>query len=625
MSAIVATGNIVAGAMTIVSLFSDNGQTPDQMILSELAEIRRAILEFHKDMSYRFDRVDITLSEMYTGLSRALDLIDTRLGKLDGRVADVQLALLRESQQLNRLHRNMFDYLNDLSLRSINKGVSYCLDYSLFFPSLHLSDDDYRRCQIDFVTWATSDSRDKLSTGSFTNLDDPVFSMETRAWPLAAKINLLASAMQQFGLYSFGERNKLLPNPIVWATGAEAYIKLAGDNPILYDRYSTEGIDRLIAVGEELDTFLASFTNLPGQKRQPNLQFVRNLIAGYRSRSSVLRRQIQDSEDTFMLHDAKGIKLWEGSDQSTDYIPDALAAPVPATLGTDSQNLLMLTRNFAQRIPPSVRLAEKLGLGRLNISIDIQFPERIVIGLGKADNHPFSPDLYQIRSRAFITATTRFDQIIVSKMSVVSDKQFDLCVVGDNGDCSAQQRTDSAKTIVPVHWNSNEKLDTLLESKGLDSADSKIVGGVAEIGKRVTVRIVQLRRAFYTGLLTDISGKTNLHDTAEIMSSFRDLIELYTAFVFPDTLSSDEGFRGALYGTQRIVDREAVVQSLESSSRTGSRLLFPQFFERGLNTFAAKAESRIEVLSKSQSHERNPAIESTLRRLKLLRTDYVAQ
>jgi hypothetical protein len=196
LSAVVLTGNLLTAFTTLMTIFNEPGPSPDQIIISQLREIQSTLIKLRQDMNYRFDRVDITLTQIYDGLLKNLAKIDFDIGRVEGRVEDVQASLLQLATQLDHLQQSMFEYLTDLSQRMTNKSITYCLEFSKLYGPVKFDEADYRKCQADFLTWAVNDSKDRLAS-PITSIYDPEFSPQTRTLPLPSKINLLAYIVSQ--------------------------------------------------------------------------------------------------------------------------------------------------------------------------------------------------------------------------------------------------------------------------------------------------------------------------------------------------------------------------------------------------------------------------------------------
>ena len=119
-----------------------------------------------------------------------------------------------------------------------------------------MSLSEYQKCDEDFVLHATEYAKDELSTGA-NNASDQNYNLAIvlGEQPIFDSIGLIVQAVSD----RFNER-RLLPNVSStvnlseWNTGAESFLSLADKYPDLARQTPIGLVDRLIWVGEELDT-----------------------------------------------------------------------------------------------------------------------------------------------------------------------------------------------------------------------------------------------------------------------------------------------------------------------------------------------------------------------------------
>jgi hypothetical protein len=610
-SSILLTSNLLTGFTTLMTIFDDPKKSPDALIMEELRNLREEVIKLHQDMTYRFDRVDITLNQIYVGLLRNLARIEYDVGKLDGKLEDVQTSLLQLSAQLDHVEQAMFEYLTDLSVRMTNRSMTYCLEFSKLYAPATLDDEDYRRCQADFLTWAVSDSRDRLAA-PLTNIYEADFSRLTRELPLPSKINLLAYIVSQVDP-AYGLPARRLANPLVWATGAQAYVEMAQQYPAYFKKYPPEGLRRLIETGEDLDRFLAAMTlKRAGSQITANRRPIDELIDNYRAAALALASDMEQMQKEFIEHTAKSISLWGDADQKTDYVPTQLSTPIETVVG-GTKTHLSLSPDIRTLLPNCVLNAEKLGLGSATFSLDFSIVDISIRSGPKIRGNDSFSEYGHLRT----TLTVKFDDRIVLRRGFDTG-EYPICFVGAGQRCVGPDLDTGISSGVNSFYSAKADIYHSMVSKSFDlsGADAPEIGkSVVSVREKVTKQIHTLRRENSGTLLAAFSRSDALATRSQRLNGAVDMVDLYVSYVLPQSVTENDELRGLLFGDKRIVDGDLIQTSLahapERSPLPGLRSDI-NTRSRALNR---SIRNILAALGEQRKHELQPLIETTLMRL----------
>lgn len=614
LSAVILTGNMLSGAMTIASLFSDPTETPDAMILSQLREIQHTLSIMRDEMHYRFDRIEVSLNEIYGGLLRALAQIDLDIGRVNGRVADIQATLLEFELRLNRLQASIYFYLNDLSNRMTNKSVTYCLDFTELYAPAVLDEVDYRHCQSDFLTWAISDSRDRLASPlPASSPSQPSFSGEVRQFPLPSKINLLMQVASQLDS-SYLPPSQNLANPVVWAAGSEAYIQMARQSPAYFDKYPAEGVNRLTGTGKELESFLSLLVMTSSKKPGPNYRLIDNLVSNYLKSTDLFVKNGNDIGKDFTDHEGHGLDLWKDANQATTYTADALNSAAELNVTGQTPAILALTPQMAGLIPNAVLNAEQLGLGKISFSLAAAAVEESTSQFG-GDRFKAYNAYYKVQ----VELDGTFDGKLVVRRIVTAPKPLLVCpVAGANQGCDAQTINVWLPPTVKKIWSDDQNIRQLLISSSTDVAagDATYQTSIKEFTDKANKQILQLRGAYYSNLASELSRGGPYRDSSQVMDGAKDLIELYLSFALPTSLATDEDLHASMFGINGLLDTDRALQLFSSSARSSSsqtKVVDVAAVIRGRSsTLKVRVHGRLSELANHHIKEHQAVVEDTL-------------
>ncbi|GHO58316.1 hypothetical protein KSB_67910 [Ktedonobacter robiniae] len=384
----VATGNFIGAALNLVSVFQGMGeQSPDQMILREIGQLRQEIDAFHQDMKARFDQVDRELNTIYSNVMIALNKIDIRLGKIQETVDHILSDVVEEQIKLDRIIRSLGAYFTNEYRQPLQIAINTDLGWPGDRP---MSLEEYRRSRGVFYTFGRQNAYadpqespvDNRSTDNFHLADE-------LSGPMDQNIAFANHILATRGWLTFASDNTLerLPNPLTWSIAAAAYAQLEAEQPAIAGTADNrvdetakkrdevrEGGRKLAQASEKLraimlpgpgstdtpllDTLLKNYTNAV-------LDWATEVDNSYHLWQENLRAQMKQQTD---LH------LWEGPDQNIGYIPPGLASsPGPAEGLNPPTNLrdIVPMPFFAKFF-----VADWLGHGKVSVTWTPELPFR---------------------------------------------------------------------------------------------------------------------------------------------------------------------------------------------------------------------------------------------------------
>ena len=87
------------------------------MILEQLKEIRKQMVDLRDEMRVRFDRIEKRLNAMYLGLLDRLEEMDFDLGQIEGNIDELQVSLYDLHAELQRLATDVHAFLEAANRR----------------------------------------------------------------------------------------------------------------------------------------------------------------------------------------------------------------------------------------------------------------------------------------------------------------------------------------------------------------------------------------------------------------------------------------------------------------------------------------------------------------------------
>jgi hypothetical protein len=227
---------------------------PTQVILEQLREIRKQIVELRDEMRVRFDRIEKRLNKMYIGLLDRLAEMDFDLGQIEGNVDELQVALYDLHAELQRLATDVHAFLEAANRRDLIEAINGFLGFRERTGE-ELSLADFRAAENEFFSWGNDHAKDPLQAGPpDRDFADGDILAELGALPLATNVNYLREfPAERLGLPPLSAVR--LANPFDWIVAGEAYAQLHEESPAR--AASAARVQSLVAVGDALGSSLS--------------------------------------------------------------------------------------------------------------------------------------------------------------------------------------------------------------------------------------------------------------------------------------------------------------------------------------------------------------------------------
>jgi hypothetical protein len=335
--------------MSLVNSLS--GQpSPDELILQQLAAIQKQITALAQDVDTNFGTVDAGLSSLGATLSTDTNLLDN----VQANVVAISGDMGQLSTQTAELRSDIYQIAQTQQSETLNNDVSTAIGYSDRSPgNAAMGVDLFEQSAGTFFNWADSDPFDPISeiSSSVSNPDQVFAQLQTPADTdaigsqdpsgLDANLDFLATYATQHGWSN--PMTSSLPNPDVWATGANALAQLLFENP-KYDTPTLVGeLGQVENVGTGLQSTVQALTGpgssyhaqtIDGVTFDTGSSVINHAFVNYLSAGDGLRQAIDTEEGTWLnLHPqtndtncspcalgsqsgASYINLWGGPDQT---------------------------------------------------------------------------------------------------------------------------------------------------------------------------------------------------------------------------------------------------------------------------------------------------------------------
>lgn len=400
MDGAVLSGNLIGAALGLISLFGDSGPSPDQMILDEISKVQSQIRDLSVQMHDRFDRVDKSLNQIYVDMNQRFDrlteILVTGIGDLRQLAEESRVNLYGLQAALNRLDRNLYQYLSDVSRQRLNQAIDAVFNAPTSFNNSLPPYEAYFLPEMydPLYTWAVTESvnnstQSRPQTG--LSYDDLSVFRELNTFPLESNLNYLTEFVRQRfnGTAPYTATPPLsstrLANPRTWEVASYAMVKLMTDWPDHYARISAawnpqtaNGFFGIYRVGKNVEDALRRMTLLDNGQRSP---LFLNLTLHHQVQADGLNTAMQSEEQQYLSEQHLGnVDLWGSSppDQmsNTDWgrhrrntlqrIIQLLVTPPDA----DSQNAVILA---GKRLRGSMSLLRSFSA--LGLSLTVEFNE----------------------------------------------------------------------------------------------------------------------------------------------------------------------------------------------------------------------------------------------------------
>lgn len=546
---------LIAVAIQLSGIFGQE-KPVTQVILEQLQEIRKQIVELRDEMRARFDRVEKRINKVFTGILNRLAELDFDLGQIEANVDELQLALYDLHSEVQRLNSNVRAFLQAANRRDLVETINGSLRFR-DRTGEDLDLDSFLLAENRFFSWGHDHAKDELQAGleqrSFS--DDDLFD-ELSSAPLAANINYVrAFPAERFNLPALSPVR--LANPFDWIIAAEAYAQLHEESSTRTE--SGQRVADLIAVGDALGTSLSRIANklLLGALSEHYIAS----FAALQQPIAAVEAELRLDPDTG-LH---GIDLFGGPEQEPNqHALDAQSfddlrrcdgrsfdashdtVPVLASIGTgfdySSLRPFMIASNLSQSKVPGV--AD--GLARLSACVQADW-----LVQSSADG-PFNKVIviYQL----VFAVRINYGDAPVFVHSFKSSEILQLLVPRDdfeNGtfDPAKAPGGKDPHSLLVGGTNLWFKLDTLQATHSLVDAPLR-AATVTSVRQKLTL----MQRAFYAEVARRFTlGGDPVQRAGEVLSGSKLLWQSFVMAGLPLRIESNDVLRSLLFGAGAIL------------------------------------------------------------------------
>ena len=221
---------MIAVAIQISGVFGKS-KPPTQVILEQLREVRKQIVDLRDEMRVRFDRIEKRLNKMYLGLLNRLAEMDFDLGQIEGNVDELQLALYDLHSELQRLNRSVHAFLEAAHRRELVEAINGFLRFrERTGEDLGLQELPDRREPVLQLGQRPREGRAAGRSGGPQLRRRRASFGEITSLPLATNVNYLRRfPAERFNLAALSALR--LANPFDWIVAGEAYAQLCEESP----------------------------------------------------------------------------------------------------------------------------------------------------------------------------------------------------------------------------------------------------------------------------------------------------------------------------------------------------------------------------------------------------------
>ena len=558
MSTVVMTGNILGAVMNIVSLFGASKPTPEQQILAEIAKLRQQVADLHKDMSRRFDRIDQQLNVIFTTMNERFNLIDIKLGKINGNVQEIQRTLVGMSLALSRIERNTYEFLDAAHRRPLLTAINGGIDYQARTGAAMPYQPDFVDHENTFQTWGTVHAFDALSAGpTQRNFGDDQVLAELSAYPLDANINYLNGWLVAHGLTPFASNR--LANLRDWTFASRAYARLALDWPDHISRINPNRQAGLDQVGADLATAVRHISTLDATSGpQGNKPLFTGVQSYYKGKLTQLDTAIQPIETTFVseiqtqsLGRAERFDLWGGMDQPISYTVPELSKMQCG----DANSIGLPADNIMKPFVPNLNrytLAEYMKLGAIKLCLSGEWVNVTI----------FCNPKLGCKHTGYVRITVDVKYADASGEISLESRSYTHDYAEDALNQNAQKRAES--------WWKDASVRSRFPTQSVRNAPSpELQTQRTEVFNKVTADLQDKLGGFQKVLYARIFQELNagsLRPLAMELGGGKALLDSFISLGLPNALANDDLLRALLFGNQRLFDDALMVDTYALSA-----------------------------------------------------------
>ncbi len=334
------------------------------------------------------------------------------------------------------------------------------------------------------------------------------------------------------------------------------------------DEDQQETLDK---VGFEIDSAIQKISTRQTEAGPiGNTLLFSSVITYYQEKLDTLDSAIQPIESSYLnevlalrLQRAEPFNLFGGNDQPLTYITPEVTT---ATCGDPGEHGSFPTTSNLRSLFPNFQLynlADYLKLGTITVCLKNE-----LVGLRNGDGCPqaIGPSaLCIVYGRNQASITLFFDGVSIMSQTITDE---------------TEQVAKLWKPDVALNWTQGKNYKAQFELRStVDPVPSSVEVERAELAKSTTNKVhaalAGYQKELYKRILDEVSAGS-LKDMALAVGGGTALLSAFTTLGLPCAIENDEFLRALLYGNQRLVDHNAIMQSYAISMSqpiTGVNLL----------------------------------------------------
>ena len=619
MGAAVLTGNILGAVLSIVSLFSDPGPRPEQVILEQVQALQREVASLGQIVEARFDQLDQMVRTFYRDVMDQFVTINERLNRLEVGLSDIRDQLARQDRSLNRIEGNLDLYIRDQLVREFWRNRFECIRSREYFPSTQLSEGKFRDCLIDFHRQATvgAVTTPEVANASATYADSLDLAATLTSDRLYSNTDFLARMAPSFG--SSAPANpyfQRVPNILTWTMGAEAYMQTMLEWPEYVPLTSPAAIDEMIKMGENTQTSLTSlaFRKTQGGTQRARLPFFGALTNNYKQRVADVRVALQKLAKDYQDANTSRYSMYSNENQD---VPPSHEFRVPEKLQSCSDSELKNQEIAAPVyldlvVPSQIRMASNLastGSHKVGFCYKAEWTERreIPYCVNTLTRWTFTEKRGKVKItiRGYVGESVFLEQTARSPEFILAEgrrerERVDDCAKWGFRDQPAHHFNENLSDTVKRSWDRFWRLYILgrhfarytdedrkvfsdyMNGEGKTSG-STLMAFINPPVENVTNKTVfdQVTVDATTVIFTEFDRHRDLFWRQRVVPNVGDgdlgralsrltgaklLIQSYLELLLPSSVESDDRLRGLLYGSIAIMTGDDVAKGLVENS-----------------------------------------------------------
>ena len=325
ISSAMLTADLIGIGLSVVTSFIDAGPTPEQMILTQIGEMRQQLDDVRMEMHDRFDQVDRQLISVHEEMIRGFDDVLAEIAKAQRDVTVVQQGVARLESMVRSLREEVAATATIQERLGVERTMADVLDGPTRDAAYDPGDEKFHKAQSDFIFHGTTFARSPVATASAAGR-----SYEPSKWAeefdRGSELNLsylagvLARALRTGpgGEPKYPElaQYEQMGNPVDWQMGSIATMRLG----YLYPRYlkgeNETLIDGLLAEGGRISAFQRAVSRASDGKVRTDV--LRDVVGVYDAAVADVLQAFESNRKSFVEQNhLEGIPLDRLPDPAT--------------------------------------------------------------------------------------------------------------------------------------------------------------------------------------------------------------------------------------------------------------------------------------------------------------------